>query len=49
MKGLIPDFALDFWGQLPPLVQYLVGTTSAILVGTVGVILTGAFATYFER
>ena len=49
MKGLIPDFALNLWAGLPPLVQYLVGTTTAILIVTVGVILTVAFSTYFER
>ncbi len=49
MKGLIPDFALNIWAGLPPMVQYLVGTTTAILIVTVGVILTVAFSTYFER
>ncbi|MEO1201490.1 MAG: NADH-quinone oxidoreductase subunit NuoH [Pseudomonadota bacterium] len=45
----MPDFALNLWGGLPPMVQYVVGTTTAILVVTVGVILTVAFSTYFER
>ncbi len=49
MKALIPDFALNLWGGLPPTLQYVVGTTTAILVVTVGVILTVAFSTYFER
>ncbi|MDJ0940927.1 MAG: NADH-quinone oxidoreductase subunit NuoH [Woeseiaceae bacterium] len=45
----MPDFALNIWAGLPPMVQYLVGTTTAILIVTVGVILTVAFSTYFER
>ena len=49
MKALMPDFALNLWDGLPPTVQYLVGTTTGILVVTVGVILTVAFSTYFER
>ena len=49
MKALIPDFALNLWGSLPPMVQYVVGTTTAILIVTLGVILTVAFSTYFER
>jgi len=49
VKALVPDIALNLWGSLPPLVQYLVGTTTAILVVTVGVIVTVAFSTYFER
>jgi NADH-quinone oxidoreductase subunit H len=49
MKSLVPDFALNLWASLPPLTQYLVSTTTAILVVTTGVILVVAFSTYFER
>ena len=40
---------LDFWGALPPLVQYLAVTTGKIMLVTIGVILVVAFSTYFER
>ncbi|MEM8817025.1 MAG: NADH-quinone oxidoreductase subunit NuoH [Pseudomonadota bacterium] len=43
------DFFLSSWDSLPPTVQYLTVTTFKIAVVTVGVILTVAFSTYFER
>jgi len=49
VKSLIPDFALNIWSAFPPLLQYLISTTTAILVVTIGVILIVAFSTYFER
>ena len=45
----IPQFALDLWDLLPPLMQYLVGTTFWIVVVMVAVVLCVAFTTYFER
>ena len=35
--GLVPQFALDFWVAIPPLVQYLITTLFKILILTVGV------------
>ena len=49
MNALVPDFVIDLWSSLPPLLQYLISTTTAILVVTVAVILIVAFSTYFER
>jgi len=49
IAGLIPQFAVDFWSTLPPLLQYLATTLFKILILTVGVILCVAFSTYFER
>ena len=49
MKALVPDFLLNFWAAFPPLLQYLISTTTAILVVTISVILVVAFSTYFER
>ncbi len=49
MKSLVPDFALNIWASFPPLLQYLISTTTAILVVTISVILIVAFSTYFER
>ncbi len=43
------DFILESWNALPMSVQYVTVVTSKILVVTVAVILTVAFATYFER
>ncbi len=40
---------VDAWNGLPPLLQYLTVTTFQILVVTIGVILTVAYSTYFER
>jgi len=49
MEALIPQFVLDIWNWLPPLLQYLIETTFWILVVMISVILTVAFTTYFER
>ena len=43
------DFLLASWDGLPPTVQYLTITLFKIVIVTVGVILTVAFSTYFER
>ena len=43
------DFFLASWEALPPTVQYLTVTLFKIVIVTVGVILTVAFSTYFER
>ncbi|HEX2140373.1 MAG TPA: complex I subunit 1 family protein, partial [Woeseiaceae bacterium] len=40
---------IDFWNSLPVLVQDVTVITSQISVVTVGIILTVAFATFFER
>ncbi|MBT8099183.1 MAG: NADH-quinone oxidoreductase subunit NuoH [Gammaproteobacteria bacterium] len=45
----IPQFALDIWNWLPPMMQYLIGTTFWIGVVMISVILAVAFTTYFER
>lgn len=49
MSALVPDFMVNFWASFPPLLQYLISTTTAILVVTISVILVVAFSTYFER
>jgi NADH-quinone oxidoreductase subunit H len=49
MSSLLPQFIVDLWASLPPLVQYLTVVTWKILIVTVGVILIVAFSTYFER
>ncbi len=49
MTSLLPDFVVDTWNSLPPLVQYLTIATWKILFVTVGIILVVAFSTYFER
>ncbi|MDH3748121.1 MAG: NADH-quinone oxidoreductase subunit NuoH [Gammaproteobacteria bacterium] len=49
MKALVPDFAINIWASFPPLLQYLISTTTAILVVMISVILIVAFSTYFER
>jgi NADH-quinone oxidoreductase subunit H len=49
IAGLLPQFAVDFWSTLPPVVQYLATTLFKILILTVGVILCVAYSTYFER
>ncbi|MDZ7643755.1 MAG: NADH-quinone oxidoreductase subunit NuoH [Woeseiaceae bacterium] len=45
----MPDFALNIWESLPPLVQNLTVITTQIMAVTLCVILTVAFTTYFER
>jgi len=49
LAKLVPDFVVDIWNSLPPLVQYLTITTWKILFVTICVILVVAFSTYFER
>jgi len=49
VSALVPQFAVDLWDSLPPALQTLTISTTQILVVTVGVILTVAFSTYFER
>ena len=49
IAGLVPQFALDFWTTMSPLMQYLITTLFKILILTIGVILCVAFSTYFER
>ncbi|MEM6514106.1 MAG: NADH-quinone oxidoreductase subunit NuoH [Pseudomonadota bacterium] len=40
---------MQLWNSLDPMIQYLIVSTFKILIVTVGVILTVAFSTYFER
>ncbi|MBT8078460.1 MAG: NADH-quinone oxidoreductase subunit NuoH [Gammaproteobacteria bacterium] len=40
---------VDIWDSFPPLLQFLITSTSQILIVTVGIILIVAFSTYFER
>ena len=49
MKSFVPQFALDIWNWLPPLIQYLTVVTWKILFVMIGVILIVAYSTYFER
>ena len=49
MTALVPQFALDLWNSLPPMVQYVVVSTIKILLVLIGVILVVAYSTYFER
>ncbi len=49
MSALVPQFALDIWNSLPPMLQNVTVITTQILLVTVAVILTVAFSTYFER
>jgi NADH-quinone oxidoreductase subunit H len=49
MTSLLPEFIVDIWNSLPPLIQYLTIVTWKILFVSVGVILVVAFSTYFER
>lgn len=49
MSSLIPQFVVNMWNQVPPLMQYLTITTAQILAVTIVLILTVAFTTYFER
>ena len=43
------NFILEAWNALPPTVQYVSVVTFKIGLVTIGVILTVAFSTYFER
>ena len=49
MIDLVPQFIVNIWDSLPPLVQYLTVVTWKILFVTICVILAVAFSTYFER
>jgi NADH-quinone oxidoreductase subunit H len=49
VKTFVPQFALDIWNWLPPLIQYLTVVTWKILFVMIGVILVVAYSTYFER
>jgi NADH-quinone oxidoreductase subunit H len=49
VKSFVPQFALDIWNWLPPLIQYLTVVTWKILFVMIGVILVVAYSTYFER
>jgi len=49
LASLVPGFAMDLWNWFPPLWQYLFTVVFKILIVTIGVILTVAFSTYFER
>jgi len=49
LASLVPGFGMDLWNWFPPLWQYLFTVLFKILVVTIGVILTVAFSTYFER
>ena len=49
IAGLVPQFALDVWVTMSPLLQYIITTLFKILILTIGVILCVAFSTYFER
>ena len=43
------EYLIGIWESLNPTLQYVVISTVKILIVTVGVILTVAFSTYFER
>ena len=43
------EFVTGIWESLNPTLQYVIISTFKILIVTVGVILTVAFSTYFER
>ena len=43
------EFLVGIWESLNPTFQYVIISTVKILIVTVGVILTVAFSTYFER
>jgi NADH-quinone oxidoreductase subunit H len=49
MSALIPQFVIDLWNSLPVMLQDVTVITSQITGVTVGIILTVAFATFFER
>ena len=49
MTGLVPQFVLDSWNALPPMLQYVTASSFKILVVLIGVVLVVAFSTYFER
>jgi NADH-quinone oxidoreductase subunit H len=49
MTGLIPQFLVDTWNSLPPMVQYVTLSSFKILIVLIGVVLVVAYSTYFER
>lgn len=49
MSSFIPQFLIDWWNIVPPPLQLVTVITTQIMFVTVCVILTVAFATYFER
>jgi NADH-quinone oxidoreductase subunit H len=49
MTGLMPQFLVDIWDSLPPMVQYVTLSSFKILIVLIGVILVVAYSTYFER
>ena len=49
MSSLMPQFLIDIWESLPPLLQHLTIVTTQIVAVTISVILVVAFSTYFER
>ncbi len=49
MTGLVPQFIVDLWSSLPPMVQYVALSSIKILVVLIGVVLVVAYSTYFER
>jgi NADH-quinone oxidoreductase subunit H len=49
MAGLMPQFLIDIWDSLPPMVQYVTLSSFKILIVLIGVILVVAYSTYFER
>lgn len=49
MSSLIPQFVVELWNSVPPLLQNLTVITTQIVAVTIAIILTVAFTTYFER
>lgn len=49
MSGLVPDFLVNLWSTVPPVMQNVVVITTQILAVSICIILTVAFTTYFER
>ena len=49
MSWLVPDFVADWWNIVPPTMQQVTVITTQIVAVTICIILTVAFATYFER
>ena len=45
MTGLVPQFVLDLWSSLHPMVQYVIVSTLKILVVLIGVVLVVAYST----
>jgi NADH-quinone oxidoreductase subunit H len=49
MNRFVPDFILDIWAAVPATWQSVAISTTQIVAVTIAIILTVAFATYFER